>query len=99
MANATDLARLLKLEGRKPDGMSEVLRMTLLAPDIVRVILDGRQPRHLNLHAMRGRQSQVPMAWNELRKAFGFKSRLEPFTELISGSESALRLRDDALVS
>ena len=73
MANATELARLFKLEA---GWVSEVLRMTLLAPDIVRSILDGRQPRHLNLHAMRGRQSQVPMAWNEQRKAFGFESRL-----------------------
>jgi hypothetical protein len=50
----------------------EVLRMTRLAPDIIRAILEGRQPRHLNLHAMRGRQGEVPLDWNEQRGMFGF---------------------------
>ena len=39
--------------------------MTRLAPDIVRAILDGRQPRHLNLQALRGRQEEVPLDWEE----------------------------------
>lgn len=38
-----------------------MLRLTRLAPDIVQAILDGRQPRHLNLHAIRGRQADVPV--------------------------------------
>ena len=46
VANATELARRFKLE---PGWVSEVLRMTRLAPDIIRSGLDGRQPRHLNL--------------------------------------------------
>lgn len=50
----------------------EVLRMTRLAPDIFRAILEGRQPRHLNLHAMRGRQGEVPLDWEEQRGMFGF---------------------------
>ena len=57
VANASELARSLKLE---VGWVCEVLRMTRLAPDIIRAILDGRQPRHLNLHAMRGRQGEVP---------------------------------------
>lgn len=69
VANATELARLFKLEA---GWVSEVLRMTLLAPDIVRAILDGRQPRHLNLHAVRGRQNEVPMDWATQRTLFGF---------------------------
>lgn len=69
VANATELARLFKLEA---GWVSEVLRMTLLAPDIVRAIVDGRQPRHLNLHAVRGRQKEVPLAWEEQRRLFGF---------------------------
>ena len=52
----------------------EVLRMTRLAPDIIQAILDGRQPQHLNLHAMRGRQGEVPLDWDELRGMFGFGS-------------------------
>ena len=69
VANATELARRFKLE---PGWVSEVLRMTRLAPDVIRAVLDGRQPRHLNLHALRGRQAEVPLDWNEQRQMFGF---------------------------
>ena len=30
--------------------------MTMLAPDIVEAIFEGRQPRQLNLHTLRGRE-------------------------------------------
>lgn len=69
VANATELARRFRLE---PGWVSEVLRMTRLAPDIIRAVLDGRQPRHLNLHALRGRQAEVPLNWQEQRQLFGF---------------------------
>ena len=69
MANASELARRFKLD---PGWVSEVLRMTRLAPDIIRAILEGRQPRHLNLHAMRGRQAEVPLDWDAQRKLFEF---------------------------
>lgn len=69
VANATELARRFRLE---PGWISEVLRMTRLAPDIIRAVLDGRQPRHLNLHALRGRQAVVPLDWQEQRQLFGF---------------------------
>lgn len=55
--------------------VAEVLRMTRLAPDIVQAILSGTQPRHLNLHALRGRQAVVPLDWDEQRHMFGFLSR------------------------
>ena len=71
VANATELARQLKLE---PGWVAEVLRLTRLAPDIVQAILDGRQPRHLNLHAVRGRQAEVPVDWDEQRRLFGFRA-------------------------
>lgn len=69
VTNASELARSLKLE---VGWVCEVLRMTRLAPDIIRAILDGRQPRHLNLHAMRGRQGEVPLDWEEQRLLFRF---------------------------
>lgn len=69
VAHATELARRFKLE---PGWVSEVLRMTCLAPDIIRAILDGRQPRHLNLHAMRGREAEVPLDWDAQRRLFEF---------------------------
>lgn len=69
VANASELARRFKLE---IGWVCEVLRMTRLAPDIIRAILDGRQPRHLNLHAVRGRQAEVPVDWDAQRRLFGF---------------------------
>jgi hypothetical protein len=69
VANATELARRFRLE---TGWVCEVLRMTMLAPDIIRAILDGRQPRHLNLHAVRGRQAEVPLDWDAQRRLFGF---------------------------
>ncbi|MCG9022868.1 hypothetical protein LH417_07925 [Laribacter hongkongensis] len=69
VANATELGRQLRLE---PGWVAEVLRLTRLAPDIVQAILKGRQPRHLNLHAARGRQAEVPVDWQEQRELFGF---------------------------
>ncbi|MES0875034.1 hypothetical protein [Sinimarinibacterium thermocellulolyticum] len=68
-ATATDLALALKLE---PGWVAEVLRLTLLAPDIVEAILDGRQPRHLNLQTLRGRHELLPRDWAEQRKMLGF---------------------------
>ncbi len=52
--------------------VAEVLRLTRLAPDIVQAILEGRQPRHLNLHAVRGRQAGVPVDRQEQRVIFGW---------------------------
>lgn len=74
VANATELARRFKLE---PGWVCEVLRMTRLAPDIIRAVLDGQQPRHLNLHALRGRQAEVPLDWKEQRKLFDFQSAIQ----------------------
>ena len=70
-STASHLAHALKLE---PGWVAEVLRMTLLAPDIVEAILDGRQPRHLNLHTLRGRQDLLPRDWGEQRRLLGFPS-------------------------
>lgn len=70
VANASELARGLKLE---VGWVCEVLRMTRLAPDIIRAVMDGRQPRHLNLQAMRGRQQEVPLDWEAQRTLFGFQ--------------------------
>ena len=64
-----DLARALKVE---TGWAAEVLRMTMLAPDIVEAIFEGRQPRHLNLHTLRGRQDLLPRDWVEQRWLLGF---------------------------
>jgi len=54
--------------------MAEVIRMTTLAPDIIEAVLEGRQPRQLDLQRLRGRTSQLPRERSARRKVFGFTS-------------------------
>jgi len=63
------LARRHKLE---PGWVAEILRLTLLAPDIVEAIVDGRQPRHVHLHLIKGRLSELPREWDKQRELLGF---------------------------
>lgn len=64
-ATIEDLARAEKLDR---SFVSRTLRLTLLAPDIVEAILDGRQSaatqRQTLLHGF-------PLAWNEQRQVLG----------------------------
>jgi hypothetical protein len=66
-----DLAKALRLE---IGWVAEVLRMTLLAPDIVQAVLDGRQPRNLNLHVLRGREKNISRVWETQRQELGFST-------------------------
>ena len=50
-------------------------------PHVIRAVLDGRQPRHLNLHALRGRQAEVPLDWDEQRRLFEFTAPSSPVTQ------------------
>ena len=50
-----------------PSYMSRVLRLTLLAPDIVEAILDGRQPAELQLDDL---LALFPLEWEAQRKTF-----------------------------
>lgn len=47
--------------------VSRVMKITLLAPDIVALILDGKQPKHMNLADI----GKMPSDWNEQREYFG----------------------------
>jgi len=42
-----------------------LLRLTLLAPEIVEVILDGRQPKAMQLDAL---TRAIPSGWEEQRQ-------------------------------
>src|SRR4051794_33862981 len=44
-----------------PSYVGDVLRLTLLAPDIIEMILDGRQPPSLRFEQLR---KSVPPEWN-----------------------------------
>lgn len=53
--------------------VGRVLKLSLLAPDIVAAILAGRQPRSMTLATLFARI--MPLSWREQRMAFGFSSR------------------------
>lgn len=60
---------LAKKENVEVTHMYRVMRLTLLAPDIIEAVLNGTQPRTLTLqNVVRG----FPISWQEQRKIFGF---------------------------
>lgn len=58
---------LAKAHGKNASYVAAVLRLTLLAPDIVEAILDGRQPATLQLQPLM--RDGLPAAWEEQRGA------------------------------
>ncbi|MBF0370486.1 MAG: hypothetical protein HQL52_13620 [Magnetococcales bacterium] len=64
-ASVKDLATREKID---PSYVARTLRLTLLAPDIVEAILEGRQPESLSVEKMR---LQFPVAWEEQRRHWG----------------------------
>jgi hypothetical protein len=62
------IEELAKREGVNRGYMSRVLRLTLLAPEIVEALLDGRQPEELRLE---GLLQVFPEGWEAQRTHFG----------------------------
>ncbi|MCB1500504.1 MAG: hypothetical protein KDK07_12075 [Bauldia sp.] len=58
---------LAKTHGMNASYVAAILRLTLLAPDIVEAILDGRQPPTIQLQPLM--RSGIPVAWEEQRGA------------------------------
>jgi hypothetical protein len=56
------IAELAEREGIAPSYMTRVLRLTLLAPDIVEAILDGKQGPLLTLVRV---MEPFPLVWND----------------------------------
>ena len=61
------IAELAEREGIAPSYMIRVLRLTLLAPDIIEAILDGKQGPEVTLARV---LEPFPAAWNEQRPRF-----------------------------
>ena len=59
-------------QGVDPSYVARILRLTLLAPDIIESILDGTEPDGLSL----GKLYQLPMAWEEQRRDAGLLREL-----------------------
>ena len=64
-AHAT-LEDLARAEGVAPSYVSRVLRLTLLAPEIVEAILDGRQPAAIKLDNL---LEGFPLEWDAQSRA------------------------------
>ena len=64
----TELAEALKLDR---SYVGRILRLTLLAPDIIEAILRGNEPSGLSLARL---TKEVPMLWAEQRKQLGPKN-------------------------
>ncbi len=67
--SVSDLAREIGLD---PSFTARLLRLTLLAPDIVEAILLGEEPGGLSLTKL---TQQVPTQWAEQREELGLASR------------------------
>jgi hypothetical protein len=63
-----EVARREKLGG---SYFVRLVRLSYLAPDITRAILDGRHPRDLSADKLLG-HSRLPLAWPEQRRLLGF---------------------------
>lgn len=61
-----ELARAVKLDR---SYVGRILRLTLLAPDIIMAILDGREPSGLSLGKL---TKTLPLDWVEQRNLLGF---------------------------
>ena len=65
------LEDLAKAKGVAPSYVSRVLRLTLLAPEIVAAILDGRQPAGLQLDDL---LESFPLHWEQQMTAIHSRS-------------------------
>jgi hypothetical protein len=68
----TTLEDLARAKGVAPSYVSRVLRLTLLAPDIVESILDGRQPAELQLDDL---LAKFPLEWARQVQSLGQSER------------------------
>jgi DNA invertase Pin-like site-specific DNA recombinase len=65
------LADVAQGEGLTSSYFTRVLRLTYLAPDITRAILEGRHPRDLTAQKLLA-HSRLPLTWPEQRRVLGF---------------------------
>ena len=64
---ATELARKLGLDR---SYVTRMMRLALLAPDIVDAIMNGREPEELTFKKLTVKP--VPLSWSEQRRCWGF---------------------------
>ncbi len=65
------LREIAKRERVESSYFTRIVRLTFLAPDITKAILDGRQPPELTASRLMC-DTRFPLDWKEQRKALGF---------------------------
>jgi len=66
---AESFREIARRDDQSHSYLLRVFRLTMLAPDIVQAILDGRQPKTLELQEL---LEPLPLHWPEQRRKFGF---------------------------
>jgi site-specific DNA recombinase len=61
---------MAKATGASSSYFTRVLRLSFLAPDIIKAILDGHQPADLTARKLMS-DTRVPFSWDEQREQFG----------------------------
>ena len=64
-ASGSDIA---KVEGVTPSTVNRLVRMGLLAPDLIEELMAGKQPRQLTAHWLI--RNRIPSSWSEQRALF-----------------------------
>lgn len=64
------ITELAAKEGLTKGYVGRLMRLNLLAPDIVEAILFGKQPRELKLQDLL--RNEIPHIWQEQREKFEF---------------------------
>ena len=73
LARSLTFEDIAKSEGIVPSYVTRLFRLTILAPDIVSAILQGRHPPELTARRLMD-DTRLPLDWNEQRQALGFAS-------------------------
>ena len=63
-----------------PGYISRLLRLPLMAPDIVTAIVNGKNPPELTAKKLMRQALELPVDWTEQRKLLGFSSKLLGFS-------------------
>jgi site-specific DNA recombinase len=77
LMQSTDLSLhiIANQERVSPGYVSRLLRLPLLAPDIVSAIVNGKNPPQLTAKKLMRLALQIPIDWSEQRKLLGFHHR------------------------
>jgi hypothetical protein len=78
------ISKMAAAERLERGYLGSLLRLTLLAPDIVSAILDGRQPRGLTCAVLAG---GVPVGWDAQLNTFDANSLGQVATRRIGGAQ------------